>query len=215
MAFKLPELPFAYDALAPHMSKKTLEFHHDKHHKGYVDKLNAAVDGTRYAGMALEEIIRETAKNSKERGIFNNAAQHWNHAFFWNCLSPDGGGKPQGALADRIKADFGSYDEFAKSFKQAATGQFGSGWAWLVLDGGALKVTATPNAETPMIHGQHALLSCDVWEHAYYLDYQNRRPDFVETVLKELVNWKFVAERLDEQGEDLETMQKVAAGGRL
>ena len=215
MAFKLPELPFAYDALAPHMSKKTLEFHHDKHHKGYVDKLNAAVDGTRYAGMALEEIIRETAKNSKERGIFNNAAQHWNHAFFWNCLSPDGGGKPQGALADRIKADFGSYDEFAKSFKQAATGQFGSGWAWLVLDNGALKVTATPNAETPMIHGQHALLSCDVWEHAYYLDYQNRRPDFVETVLKELVNWKFVAERLDEQGEDLETMQKVAAGGRL
>jgi len=215
MAFKLPELPFAYDALAPHMSKKTLEFHHDKHHKGYVDKLNAAVDGTRYAGMALEEIIRETAKNSKERGIFNNAAQHWNHAFFWNCLSPDGGGKPQGALADRIKADFGSYDDFAKAFKQAATGQFGSGWAWLVLDNGALKVTATPNAETPMIHGQHALLTCDVWEHAYYLDYQNRRPDFVETVLKELVNWKFVAERLDEQGEDLETMQKVAAGGRL
>lgn len=215
MAFKLPELPFAYDALAPHMSKKTLEFHHDKHHKGYVDKLNAAVDGTRYAGMALEEIIRETAKNSKARGIFNNAAQHWNHAFFWNCLSPDGGGKPQGALADRIKADFGSYDDFAKAFKQAATGQFGSGWAWLVLDNGALKVTATPNAETPMIHGQHALLTCDVWEHAYYLDYQNRRPDFVETVLKELVNWKFVAERLDEQGEDLETMQKVAAGGRL
>jgi len=214
MAFKLPELPFAYDALAPHMSKKTLEFHHDKHHKGYVDKLNAAVDGTRYAGMALEEIIRETAKNSKERGIFNNAAQHWNHAFFWNCLSPGGGGKPEGALAERIKADFGSYDDFAKAFKQAATGQFGSGWAWLVLDGGALKVTATPNAETPMIHGQHALLTCDVWEHAYYLDYQNRRPDFVETVLKELVNWKFVAERLDEQGEDLETMQKVAAGGR-
>lgn len=215
MAFKLPELPFAYDALAPHMSKKTLEFHHDKHHKGYVDKLNAAVDGTRYAGMALEEIIRETAKNSKERGIFNNAAQHWNHAFFWNCLSPGGGGKPEGALAERIKADFGSYDDFAKAFKQAATGQFGSGWAWLVLDSGALKVTATPNAETPMIHGQHALLTCDVWEHAYYLDYQNRRPDFVETVLKELVNWKFVAERLDEQGEDLETMQKVAAGGRL
>jgi len=214
MAFKLPELPFAYDALAPHMSKKTLEFHHDKHHKGYVDKLNAAVDGTRYAGMALEEIIRETAKNSKERGIFNNAAQHWNHAFFWNCLSPGGGGKPEGALAERIKADFGSYDDFAKAFKQAATGQFGSGWAWLVLDSGALKVTATPNAETPMIHGQHALLTCDVWEHAYYLDYQNRRPDFVETVLKELVNWKFVAERLDEQGEDLETMQKVAAGGR-
>lgn len=214
MAFKLPELPFAYDALAPHMSKKTLEFHHDKHHKGYVDKLNAAVDGTRYAGMALEEIIRETAKNSKERGIFNNAAQHWNHAFFWNCLSPGGGGKPEGALAERIKADFGSYDDFAKAFKQAATGQFGSGWAWLVLDNGALKVTATPNAETPMIHGQHALLTCDVWEHAYYLDYQNRRPDFVETVLKELVNWKFVAERLDEQGEDLETMQKVAAGGR-
>ena len=214
MSFSLPDLPFAYDALAPHMSKETLEFHHDKHHKTYVDKLNAAIDGTRYADMALEDIIRESARNPEERGIFNNAAQHWNHAFFWNCLSPDGGGRPEGVLAKRIDADFGGYDAFAKAFKDAAVGQFGSGWAWLVQDDGKLAVTATPNAEPPMIHGQHALLTCDVWEHAYYLDYQNRRPDFVEAVLKELVNWDFVAERLDQGSEDFEALGKVAAGGR-
>ncbi|HSR72906.1 MAG TPA: superoxide dismutase [Kiloniellales bacterium] len=214
MSFSLPDLPFAYDALAPHMSKATLEFHHDKHHKTYVDKLNAAIDGTRYADMALEDIIRESARNPEERGVFNNAAQHWNHAFFWNCLSPDGGSRPEGELAKRIDADFGGYDAFAKAFKDAAVGQFGSGWAWLVQDNGKLAVTATPNAEPPMIHDQHALLTCDVWEHAYYLDYQNRRPDFVEAVLKELVNWDFVAERLDQGREDFEAVGKVAAGGR-
>jgi Fe-Mn family superoxide dismutase len=213
MAFKLPDLPFAYDALAPHMSKDTLQFHHDKHHKTYVDKLNAAIDGTRYADMALEDIIQASFENPQDRGIFNNAAQHWNHAFFWNCLSPSGG-EPGGELAERIEADFGGYDAFAKAFKEAAVGQFGSGWAWLVLDGDTLKVTATPNAELPLVHDQHALLTCDVWEHAYYLDYQNRRPDFVDAVLQDIVNWDFVAERLAQAGEATEEVGKAAAGGR-
>jgi Fe-Mn family superoxide dismutase len=215
MPFKLPDLPFAYDALAPHMSKETLQFHHDKHHKAYVDKLNAAIEGTRYADMTLDDIIRASAKTPQDVGVFNNAAQHWNHTFFWNCLTPKGGGKPEGELAARIEADFGGYDDFAKAFKAAATGQFGSGWAWLVLDGDDLKVTATPNAELPLMHGQEALLTCDVWEHAYYLDYQNRRPDFVDTVLQKLVNWRYVAERLAEAEPIGETADKVrAAGGR-
>lgn len=201
MTFKLPDLPFPQDSLAPHMSAKTLAFHHGKHHKAYVDKLNAAIEGTAFADMKLEEIIQKTTKDAAKKGLFNNAAQHWNHSFFWSCLTPDGGGKPEGDLARQIDSDFGSYDKFKKAFGDAATGQFGSGWAWLVVDGGKLKVTATANAELPLLVGQNALLTCDVWEHAYYLDYQNRRPDFVEAFLSDMVNWSFASERFAHQGE--------------
>lgn len=200
MAFDLPKLPFAYDALEPHMSENTLRFHHDKHHKGYVDKLNDAIADTPYAKMSLEEIIQTTADDPDASGIFNNAAQHWNHSFFWSCMTPDGG-RPDGELARRIETDLGSFDKFVSRFTDTATGQFGSGWAWLVLDNGKLAIKATPNAELPMIRGQHALLTCDVWEHAYYLDYQNRRADFVKTFLEHLVNWDFVVETMRMKGE--------------
>ncbi len=201
MAFKLPDLPFAQDALEPHMSADTLGFHHGKHHASYVKKLNKAIEGTRYAQMALEEIIHAAADESGKQDLFNNAAQHWNHSFFWNCLTAKGGGRPDGELGRRIEADFGGYDKFASAFKDAATGQFGSGWAWLVVDGGKLKVTATPNAVPPLVRGQEALLTCDVWEHAYYLDYQNRRADFVDVYLGHLVDWSFAAKRFANQGE--------------
>ena len=201
MTFKLPDLPFSQDSLAPHMSAKTLAFHHGKHHKAYVDKLNAAIEGTAFSKIKNKKIIHKTTKKKKKKGLFNNAAQHWNHSFFWSCLTPDGGGKPEGELARQIDSDFGSFDKFKKAFKDAATGQFGSGWAWLVVDGGKLKVTATANAELPLLVGQNALLTCDVWEHAYYLDYQNRRPDFVEAFLSDMVNWSFASERFARQGE--------------
>tara|TARA_R110000787_G_scaffold44860_8_gene109737 strand:- start:368 stop:1132 length:765 start_codon:yes stop_codon:yes gene_type:complete len=200
MAFDLPKLPYAYDALEPHISADTLHCHYDKHHQGYVDKLNKAVSGTPYADMSLEEVIQKSADKGDETGIFNSAAQHWNHSFFWSCMTGKSTG-PTEELTRRIESDLGGFDDFADLFTESATGQFGSGWAWLVLDNGKLKVTATPNAEPPMIHGQHALLTCDVWEHAYYLDYQNRREEFVTTFLKHLVNWDFVAENLRMQGE--------------
>jgi Fe-Mn family superoxide dismutase len=209
MIFKLPDLPFPQDSLMPHMSAKTLSFHHGKHHKSYVDKLNAAVEGTAFADMKLEEIVQKTANDPTQKGIFNNAAQHWNHSFFWSCLTPDGGGKPEGKLARQIDADFGSYDKFKKAFSDVAAGQFGSGWAWLVVDGGKLKVTATANAELPLMFGQNALLTCDVWEHAYYLDYQNRRPDFVEAFLNSMVNWSFAGERFANQGEGNSTAARL------
>ncbi len=194
MAFTLPALPYAPEALDPHISAKTLSFHHGKHHAAYVNKLNELLQGKPLATKKLEDVIMESAQ---ERGpVFNNAAQVWNHSFFWNCLSPKGGGAPTGVLADKIKATFGSVDKFKEDLKNAAIGQFGSGWAWLVQDQGQLKITKTPNAENPMIHGQTALFTVDVWEHAYYLDYQNRRPDFVQTVLDKLINWDFVAQNL-------------------
>lgn len=196
MAFELPSLPYAQDALEPHYSSKTLSFHHGKHHKAYVDNLNKAIDGTDMEGKSLEEIIKASAKDQSKTGIFNNSAQVWNHTFFWNCMAPGGGGKPSGDVAKRIDDAFGGYDKFAEEFKAAATGRFGSGWAWLVEDGGSLKVTNTLNADTPMVHGQKALLTIDVWEHAYYLDYQNRRPDYVDAFLQHLVNWDFVAKNL-------------------
>ena len=199
MAFTLPKLPFDYDALRPHMSADTLKFHHDKHHKAYVDKLNQAIEGTPYADLSLGEIIQRSWR--KDPKVFNNAGQHWNHSFFWNCLAPDSGGAPNGDLKRQIDKDFGSFAEFQKKFSEAAANQFGSGWAWLVLDGNALKVVITSNAELPMLQGQQALLTCDVWEHAYYLDYQNERPKFLDTFLKKLVNWKYVAERFDLRGE--------------
>lgn len=196
MGYELPALPYDYTALEPHISKSTLEFHHDKHHAGYVSKYNAAVEGTDMATSTIEDVIKAIAGDASKAGLFNNAAQAWNHSFYWNCLSPNGGGTPSGALADKINADFGSFEKFAEEFKAAAATQFGSGWAWLVLDNGTLKVTKTGNADTPIASGQTPLLTIDVWEHAYYLDYQNKRPDYISTFLEKLVNWDFVAENL-------------------
>jgi superoxide dismutase, Fe-Mn family len=196
MAFELPPLPYDKSALEPHYSAKTLEFHHGKHHQAYVTNLNNLVKDTPMASQSLEEIIKATAKDESKAGIFNNAAQVWNHTFFWNCMKPQGGGAPSGQLADKINQAFGGFDKFKEQFKQAGVTQFGSGWAWLVSEGGQLKVTKTPNAVTPMAQGQTALLTCDVWEHAYYLDYQNRRPDFIQAFLDHLVNWDFVAKNL-------------------
>ncbi len=196
MPFELPPLPYADTALEPYYSAKTFSFHHGKHHKAYVDNLNKLLPGSPYEGLALEDIIRATAGDASKAGFFNNAAQVWNHTFFWHCMTPGGGGRPAGELAARLDAAFGSYEKFAEQFKAAAVGRFGSGWGWLVLDGGELKLTSTPNAETPLAQGKVALLTVDVWEHAYYLDYQNRRPDFVQTFLDHLVNWDFVARNL-------------------
>jgi Fe-Mn family superoxide dismutase len=195
MPFKLPALPYAEDALEPHISARTLQFHHGKHHKTYVETLNKLIEGGKFADMSLEDIIRTTAdaKDGAEKKIFNNAAQVWNHAFFWHCLSPHGGGEPEGDLLARIKTDFGGLDEFRAKFKEAAVGQFGSGWAWLIDENGKLAIVTTANAMTPIAKGQKPLLTCDVWEHAYYLDYQNERPKFVETFLRHLVHWHFAA----------------------
>jgi Fe-Mn family superoxide dismutase len=191
MAFTLPPLPYATDALAPHMSAETFSFHHAKHHNAYVVNLNNLIAGTAHEKSSLEEIIHASAKDASLAGVFNNAAQVWNHTFFWNSMKPHGGGKPTGAIADAIDKAFGSLDAFKEEFKKAAVGQFGSGWAWLVSEKGALKITKTANADLPMAHGQTAILTCDVWEHAYYLDFQNRRPDFVQSFLDNLVNWDF------------------------
>ncbi|MBD2184403.1 superoxide dismutase [Fe] [Aerosakkonema funiforme] len=196
MAFTLPDLPYAANALEPYMSANTFSFHHDKHHAAYVNNLNNLIKDTELADKSLEEIIKASFKDSSKVGVFNNAAQVWNHTFFWNSMKPGGGGTPSGSLADKINADFGSFDKFKEEFKNAAATQFGSGWAWLLLDNGTLKVSKTPNAENPLAHGQTALLTLDVWEHAYYLDYQNKRPDFITTFLDHLVNWDFAAENL-------------------
>jgi len=191
MPFELPALPYAENALEPYYSAKTISFHHGKHHKAYVDNLNKLVPGTDLEGKSLEEVVLASAGNPQKAGIFNNAAQIWNHTFFWHSLKPGGGGRPTGALAAKIDQAFGSYQKFAEQFKAAAVGRFGSGWAWLVVEGGALKIVATPNAETPITAKQTPLFTVDVWEHAYYLDYQNRRPDFVQAFLDHLVNWDF------------------------
>ncbi|HEC11206.1 MAG TPA: superoxide dismutase [Acidimicrobiales bacterium] len=191
MAFELPELPFAMDALAPHISRRTLEFHYGKHHQAYVNNLNKGVEGTDMEGMSLEDVIM-----AAEGGLFNNAAQTWNHTFYWNSMTPDGGGEPGGDLGDAIGSAFGSYDAFRQEFTQAAMTQFGSGWAWLVDDGSGLSVMKTPNADLPMKHSAKALLTVDVWEHAYYLDYQNARATYVDTFMDHLVNWDSVAARM-------------------
>lgn len=196
MSFTLPALPYDKTALEPHMSANTFDFHHAKHHNAYVTNLNNLIKDTDLADKSLEEIIMASAGKADKAGIFNNAAQVWNHTFFWNSMKPNGGGKPSGALLAKIEADFSSYDAFATEFKNAGATQFGSGWAWLVLDGDKLKVTKTANADLPMAHGQIALLTVDVWEHAYYLDFQNRRPDFLASFLDNLVNWDFVAANL-------------------
>ncbi len=191
MAFELPALPYAGDALSPHISAETLSFHHGKHHNAYVTNLNNLAKGTEYESMSLEDVVRATAGKADKAGVFNNAAQVWNHTFYWHSMKPQGGGKPTGAIAAKIDADFGSYEKFVEAFSQAGATQFGSGWAWLVLDGGKLKVTKTPNAETPLSTSAVPLLTMDVWEHAYYVDFRNRRPDYIKVFLEHLVNWDF------------------------
>jgi Fe-Mn family superoxide dismutase len=196
MAFELPPLPYSPDALQPYMSSQTLNLHHGKHHQAYVTNLNNLVKDTPMAGMSLEEVVKASFGDASKQGIFNNAGQHWNHILFWQCMKKDGGGAIPGELEKRIKDDFGSVDAFKDAFTQAGATQFGSGWAWLVEDGGKLKVTKTPNGENPLVHGQKPLLGVDVWEHSYYLDYQNRRPDYLKAFVDNLVNWEFVAQRL-------------------
>jgi Fe-Mn family superoxide dismutase len=192
MAISLPDLPYKKDELAPYISANTLEFHYGKHHKTYVDNLNKLIAGTDLAEKPLEEIIKISTKDAAKAGIFNNAAQVWNHSFYWQSLKKKGGGEPQGTIAAKINSTWGSYDKFAEELKNAGVTQFGSGWAWLVLEGSQLKITKTANADTPLAHGQKALLTIDVWEHAYYLDYQNKRPDYLAAVIQNLINWDFV-----------------------
>lgn len=200
MAFELKPLPYDPAALEPYISATTMNLHHGKHLATYVANLNKLIDGTPLAGKSIEDIILTAAGDPEKAGVFNNAGQLYNHELFWPCLSPQGGGAPTGELAERIDATFGSVDKFKEDFKAAALGQFGSGWAWLVLDKGALKITKTGNADLPLAHGQSALFGLDVWEHAYYVDYQNRRADYVQAVLDRLINWKFVAENLKKAG---------------
>ena len=195
-AFTLPALPYAPEALEPSISARTMGFHHGKHHQTYVDNLNKLAAGGKMVGLPLEDIIRQTAGKPDQAAVFNNAAQVWNHTFFWKSMKPNGGGAPTGKLAERIKATFGGVDEFKKAFLEAGLAQFGSGWVWLVQEGDALKVVKTSNADTPLAHKQTALLTCDVWEHAYYLDYQNRRKDFVQAFLDHLANWEFAEAHL-------------------
>lgn len=196
MAFVQEPLPYAPNALEPYgMSAETFEYHYGKHHAAYVANLNKAVEGTELADKPLEEVIKISYKEGNS-GVFNNAAQAWNHTFFWNSMKPGGGGAPSGDLAARIEKDFGGFDKFQDAFKTAAATQFGSGWAWLVLDGDTLKVTKTPNAEDPLVSEYKPLLTLDVWEHAYYIDYRNKRPDFISNFLEKLVNWDFAAQNL-------------------
>ena len=197
MSIEHPALPYAIDALEPHISARTLEFHHGKHHKAYVDKLTAAIEGTNYESQSLESII-QSAHDAGDTGVFNNAAQAWNHTFLWDSMSPDGGGEPSGVLAQAIESKFGSLDDFRKAFKQAAMGQFGSGWAWLVRTSDGVDIVATANADTPLVHGTKALLTLDVWEHAYYLDFQNKRDAYIDTFLDSLVNWEFAAKNYED-----------------
>lgn len=191
MTHRLPELPYALNALEPHISQETLEYHYGKHHQTYVDKLNGLVPGTEFENTSLEEIITKASGT-----IFNNGAQVWNHTFYWNCLAPQGGGEPSGALLEAIEKSFGSFSDFKEKFSQSATTLFGSGWAWLVKNSdGSLDIVGTSNAGNPLIEGKTPLLTCDVWEHAYYIDYRNARPKYLEAFWK-LANWDFVAKNL-------------------
>jgi Fe-Mn family superoxide dismutase len=193
MAFELPPLPYEMNALEPHISAETLEYHYGKHHQTYVNNLNKLVDGTDDANASLETIIGKAETGS---GLFNNAAQVWNHSFYWNCMAPGGGGNPTKATGEAINKAFGSYDEFRKQFVEAATTQFGSGWAWLVDDGSGLSVMKTANADLPLKHSVKALLTIDVWEHAYYIDYRNARPKYIDTFMDSLLNWDYVEQNM-------------------
>ena len=196
MAFQLPELPYAANALEPHVSAETFGYHHGKHHKAYVDKLNAAVAGTDYADLSLEDVILGSHE-AGDTAVFNNAAQTWNHTFLWHSMAPDGGGAPSGALADAINDRFGDLAGFREAFKAEAMGQFGSGWAWLVRTGDGLEIVSTGNADSPLTSGLAPILTLDVWEHAYYLDYQNKRDAYVDAFLDNLVNWEFAANNFE------------------
>lgn len=194
MAFELAPLPYDYEALQPYMSKETLEYHHDKHHQTYITTLNGLIEGTELAGNSLEEICAASYGDAAKQGIYNNAGQAWNHNHFWHWMKPNGGGAIPGELEKKIIEDFGSVDAMKAAFIEAGKTQFGSGWAWLVMDAGKLEVMKTPNAVNPMAHGKTALLGCDVWEHSYYIDYRNARPKYLEAFVNSLVNWDYVAE---------------------
>ncbi len=203
MTFTLPELPYAYDALQPYMSKETLEFHHDKHHKAYVDKANELIQGTGLEGKSLEDAMIAAYKDKEKASLFNQLGQHYNHIHFWNWMKPQGGGgggaKVPGKVAKLIDSDLGGYDAFKKKFTEAGTGQFGSGWAWLALDnnGGKLEILKTPNGENPLVQGKTPILGVDVWEHSYYIDYRNARPKYLEAFVDNLINWEYVEQLLD------------------
>ena len=197
MSFELPKLDYAKNALAPIMSEETLDLHHGKHHQTYITNLNNFIKDTDMAGMSLEEIVHNSSKDKSKAGIFNNASQHWNHELFWKCMKPNGGGSIPKKLEERIKSDLGSVEEFKKQFIQAGITQFGSGWCWLSIKDGKLVVSKTPNAENPLIHNMKPILGCDVWEHSYYVDYRNRRPEYLENFFEKLINWEFVESQLD------------------
>jgi superoxide dismutase, Fe-Mn family len=201
MAYSVPDLPYAYDALEPHIDEATMKVHHDKHHQAYVDKANAALEGTEWADKDVEEVLRNLSSlpEDKRGPVRNNAGGHYNHSLFWQMLSPDGGGEPGGEVGSAIADAFGSFDAFKDQFKEAGIGQFGSGWAWLVHDGSGLAVAKTPNQDSPVSDGQTPLLGCDVWEHAYYLKYQNKRPDYIDAFWN-VVNWDYVGQRLADAG---------------
>ncbi len=196
MTIELPNLPYAKDALAPVISADTLDFHHGKHHNAYVTNLNNLIAGSDLAGVGLDDIVKKTAGDEKSKGIFNNAAQVWNHTFYWNSMKPGGGGQPTGKVSELINRDFGSYENFVNELKNVGVKQFGSGWAWVVLENDKLKITSTGNADSPIVHNQTPLLTVDVWEHAYYLDYQNRRPDYLGAFVEKLINWDFANQNL-------------------
>jgi Fe-Mn family superoxide dismutase len=197
MSFELPSLSYANDALAPYMSAETLDFHHGKHHQTYVTNLNNLLKDNELQGASLEDIVIKSSKDASMAGIFNNAGQHWNHILFWQCMKPNGGGSIPSELETRLNSDFGSIDQFKEAFIQAGTTQFGSGWAWLAINNGKLVVTKSANASNPLVDGMKPILGCDVWEHSYYIDYRNKRPDYLKAFLDSLVNWEFVASQLD------------------
>ena len=197
MTFQLPKLDYSKSSLSPHMSEETLDLHHGKHHQTYITNLNNLIKDSGLENSSLEEIVKKTSADPSKIGIFNNAGQHWNHILFWKCMKPQGGGKMPPKLETKIQADFGSLENFKKEFIQAGITQFGSGWCWLSLNNGKLVVTKTPNAENPLIKNMKPILGCDVWEHSYYVDYQSRRPEYLENFFEKLINWEFVASNLD------------------
>ena len=214
MPFTLPELPYAKDALAPHMSAETFDYHHGKHHKAYIDKTNGMLAEKGLEDASLVEVIK-AAKEKGDKGLFNNSAQIWNHSFFWQCLAPAGSTKPSGKLAEMIASDFGDHATLVEKLATEATNHFASGWGWLVLNNGKLEVTSLHDADTPVVHGLTPLLTLDVWEHAYYVDYRNERPKFLKTVLENIINWDFVAQNLDGKGIERADQQSAGASAKL
>ena len=197
MTFQLPKLDYSKSSLSPHMSEETLDLHHGKHHQTYITNLNNLIKDSGLENSSLEEIVKKTSADPSKIGVFNNAGQHWNHILFWQCMKPNGGGSIPSELEGRLNSDFGSVEQFKEAFIQAGTTQFGSGWAWLAIDNGKLVVTKSPNASNPLVDGMKPILGCDVWEHSYYIDYRNKRPDYLKAFLDSLVNWEFVASQLD------------------